>query len=76
MKDELAWKFINAINRVSYFNAAEGVMWSIERAEAEKARDILRQLKSEMIAVYGVEKTKSIIDSMAHLCYQELELEA
>lgn len=72
--DELTEDFVQAIERMSYYNAAEGPMYRKEIHERNKAYKTLEHLKQEMISVHGVEFTKQVIENTPNLCWGELKL--
>jgi len=72
--DKLVQDFVEAIGKVSYYNAAEGDSWYNERAAARQANEQLQELKKEMLATYGREFTAKVISETPNLCFMELSL--
>jgi hypothetical protein len=71
-KITLASDFLQAINDVSYYNAAEGNAYWNEAAARRKAEERLRELKKAMVEEYGKQETIRIANSQPHLAYSEL----
>lgn len=64
--------FLQAINDLSYYNAAEGASYWSETQGRNRAEARLLELKKEMVAQYGREETRRIANSQPHLVYSEL----
>lgn len=69
---KLVCDFLQAINDVSYHNAAEGRQYWEEIQARNAAERRLRELKLQMVEQYGKEKTLEIANSRPHLLFSEL----
>lgn len=72
--DKLTADFIEAIERTSYHNAAEGEMYWRELDASRAAAKRLQELKAEMLRVHGRARTAEVINATPNLCYFELTL--
>jgi hypothetical protein len=64
--------FLQAINDVSYHNAAEGDNYFREADARQAATKRLLEFKSAMIAEYGKEVTLEVANSRPHLLGYEI----
>lgn len=68
----LASDFLQAINDVSYHNAAEGKAYWEEATARRNAKERFQELKKAMVAEYGKQETLRIANSQPHLLFSEL----
>ena len=68
----LVSRFLQAINDVSYHNAAEGDSYWKETQARNEAKQRLLELKRQMVEHYGKSQTLEIANSEPHLLYSEL----
>lgn len=75
MSNDLIKQFREAVQTLTFYNAAEGEQFKQEFHARREAGFRLLVLKKQLLDTYGKAETQRIINSLEeHLCFAELQL--